>query len=76
MNEHTVLIVVLAMITIFGFVGIWNNWIGHDPKAPYSSRAPFHKFYGYPIWNMIAFFSLGLMPYKSWEDEYNKKNRC
>jgi hypothetical protein len=70
MDEKFVIISALCFICVVGFLGIWNNFLGYDPRAIYSSRAPLHKFYGYPIWNIVAFFSFGRMRYKSWKKEY------
>lgn len=73
MNIESMLICIV--LPIVGLVGIWNNWIGHNPNMSYSSVAPFWKFYGYPIWNVVAFFSFGLLKYKSWKNEHNEMLR-
>jgi hypothetical protein len=74
MNIDNVIFILFAVFFgIVALVMIWNNWIGHDPRSIYASRAPFWKFYGYPLWNIIAFFSLGKLRFRSWKREYNAK---
>jgi hypothetical protein len=73
MTEKTFMILAMLMLCACGAVGIWNNWIGHNPNLPYSSRAPIHKFFGYLLWNMIAFFLFGHLKMKSWRMEHNEQ---
>lgn len=73
MSENFVVLVAVIGTAVCGVVGVWNNWIGHNPSLPYSSRAPILKFYGYPLWNCLALLSGGLLQQKSWREEHNRK---
>lgn len=75
MTEQDIMIAAGIALFICMLVGIWNNWIGSNPNMPYSSVPSFWKFYGYPLWNIVAFFSFGYMKYKSNREEFNEKLR-
>lgn len=72
-NQNLVIILSLLALVAIALVGIWNNCLGHNPYMIYRSRSPFCKFYGYPLWNLIAFLSFGKLKKKSWREEFNKK---
>ena len=77
MEESTVMMIALGVLCIIGVVGVWNNSIGHNVYLPYSSRAPFLKFYGYPIWNIIVFLSFGLFPTNTpWRKPGDEGSSC